>query len=69
MSAHIVDLSGRKFGRLLVKRLHSKMLRKFKEGTILYWECECSCGRLHRAQGNDLKSGKTTSCGQHQKGA
>ena len=62
MSA-LIDLTGRRFGRLLVLR---------REGTYYYddgfvavplWRCRCDCGRETVVQGPCLRSGRTRSCG------
>lgn len=52
----ILDLTGRKFGRLTVRRLydcnrHSR------------WECDCECGKKAIVLGLLLKRGGTRSCG------
>ena len=50
---HIEDLTGRKFGRLIVtKTLSGKEC-----------ECICDCGKTVVVKTNNLKSGNTTSCG------
>lgn len=62
MSA-LIDLTGRRFGRLLVLR---------REGTYYYddgfvavplWRCRCDCGRETVVQGPCLRKGTTRSCG------
>ena len=53
----LVDLTGRKFGRLVVLR---RMANKGREPT---WECTCDCGNTHRALGRNLRTGSTKSCG------
>ena len=62
MSA-LIDLTGRRFGRLLVLR---------REGTYYYddgfvavplWRCRCDCGRETVVQGSCLRRGTTRSCG------
>lgn len=62
MSA-LIDLTGRRFGRLLVLR---------REGTYYYddgfvaaptWRCRCDCGRETVVQGACLRRGTTRSCG------
>jgi len=55
--ARLVDLSGQRFGRLLVLK-HAE-----KHGTKWRWECLCTCGQLSYAYTSDLLSGKHTSCG------
>lgn len=53
------DLTGMKFGKLTVESLCSS---KGKRG-ILKWICKCECGREVIVQGQNLKSGHSTSCG------
>ena len=62
MSA-LIDLTGRRFGRLLVLR---------REGTYYYddgfvavplWRCRCDCGRAPVVQGSCLRRGTPRSCG------
>ena len=52
-----VDISGEKFGRLLV--LH----RAENRGGITCWNCKCVCGKTVEVAGADLKRGRTRSCG------
>lgn len=58
-SRRLIDLSGRKFGHLLVM---------FRDGTASNgqptWTCWCDCGQvLVKAMGSNLKNGTTRSCG------
>lgn len=52
----IIDLKGQKFGRLLV-------LNFSHTNKKVYWLCKCDCGTKHTVRGNNLKSGRVTSCG------
>ncbi len=55
----LVDLTGQKFGRLTVIKLHHK-----NESTNhYYWECQCDCGGNAIVYGGHLKDGHTKSCG------
>lgn len=56
----LIDLAGRKFGRLLVKE------RDFSSKRTK-WICECKCGKIKSIQSTHLLSGATTSCGCYQK--
>lgn len=57
MSAKVIDLTGQKFGRLTVlSRVENKKSRA-------RWLCECECGNQVVVAGNDLKTGRTKSCG------
>lgn len=51
------ELLGRTFGRLRVKRYLG-----LKHG-LRMWACECACGQEFIAKGNELKRGRTSSCG------
>lgn len=52
MPAKLIDLSGQRFGRLVVMA---------REGNK--WVCHCDCGRETRVEGISLRSGRTRSCG------
>ena len=49
----LVDLTGQRFGRLIVLSRESGSK----------WKCLCDCGNEIIASGSNLKSGNTTSCG------
>lgn len=51
------DLSGQKFGKLTVIKRHGS-----QNGHVT-WDCVCDCGNTKIAQGVNLVSGITTSCG------
>ena len=53
-----IDLTGHRFGRLVVTGFSNKT-----ENRIYYWKCQCDCGNEIVASGNNLKSGNTKSCG------
>lgn len=52
------DLSGRRFGKLVVLCKTEKR----KSGSIL-WKCQCDCGNLCEKPTNELNSGFAVSCG------
>lgn len=54
----MLDLTGRKFGRLKVINI----VGRTKWGNVL-WLCKCDCGKEHIAASNKLINGKTRSCG------
>lgn len=54
----MIDLTGKKFGRLTVTSLHSK--NKYH---TLKWNCVCECGKEVIVFGFCLKNGNTKSCG------
>lgn len=51
-----IDLTGEKFGRLLVLSI----LRGYSR---ILWECQCDCGNTVEIPTDRLKSGETQSCG------
>lgn len=57
MTAPRIDLTGQRFGRLVVGG-HSER----RSGRVM-WACLCDCGEKMVAQQNNLRSGNTTSCG------
>lgn len=52
------DLTGQRFGRLLVKHFAN-----FDTHHSTMWVCLCDCGKTHIASRNNLTSGHTKSCG------
>jgi hypothetical protein len=54
-----IDLSGKRFNRLLVVRETPK---RDISGNV-YWDCICDCGRQHTAAGRLLRNGDIQSCG------
>lgn len=54
----VVDLVGKKFGRLLVSRESGRD----KSGQVK-WLCVCDCGKEKEVLGINIKRGLTTSCG------
>lgn len=63
----INDLTGKKFGRWTVIKLHHKKQLFNKEGIrkryLYYWLCKCDCGTERAVLGNSLTTGQTKSCG------
>lgn len=55
MPLHL-DLTGRKFGDLIV-------LNRISGRKRVYWRCRCSCGREKDIQGSHLRTGSIISCG------
>ena len=45
----LIDLTGKRFGRLLVLRRNGTA----KDGTPL-WECQCECGNIRDIRGTSL---------------
>lgn len=56
-----LDLTGQRFGRLLVQKLAGHTGTGRKRRSI--WLCICDCGRETTAQLGHLRSGHTLSCG------
>lgn len=54
----IIDLSGKRFGHLVVVNRASNN----KRGEIC-WNCQCDCGKTKVVSGIHLRDGHTTSCG------
>lgn len=52
-----IDMTGRRYGRLLVLQQAPKRRRKH------HWQCRCDCNTIKVVAGNDLRSGATQSCG------
>jgi len=53
-----IDLTGKKFGKLLVISQSSRA-----KNNSIRWLCKCDCGKEVIVQGGHLRSGHTTSCG------
>lgn len=56
--SRIVDLQGRRFGRLVVVRLAER-----EPDPHAWWVCDCDCGRVTEVRGARLLGGTTSSCG------
>jgi len=54
-------LNGRKFGLLTVIKDAGRV--KWEGGSRRLWLCKCDCGKEHTVRANNLKEGKTKSCG------
>lgn len=62
MASSVQDLTGRRFGRLLVIR-KTICDPKGNGRRLTAWECACDCGRSTTLQPAKLLSGHTRSCG------
>ncbi len=51
------DITGKKFGKLLVIREDHRYKKR------IYWLCKCDCGNKHVVTGHALKNGSSKSCG------
>jgi hypothetical protein len=58
MPVQAENLTGKRFGRLLVKKQAPTGKRN-----NLRWHCLCDCGRIVISHGGDLRRGKAKSCG------
>lgn len=52
----LIDLSGKRFGRLTV-------LSRADDSCPTHWLCSCECGKVPRVQGLNLRRGVSKSCG------
>jgi hypothetical protein len=57
MGRPMINLAGRRFGRLTCLRPNGKRGNEFN------WECACDCGVKVTVNGGDVRRGHTTSCG------
>jgi hypothetical protein len=65
MSRKLENLVGRRFGNLVVKDYAG--LRPIGKTKQSYWTCHCDCGKDVVVSNNNLKRGRTNSCGCYQK--
>ena len=61
--SHSEDLTGQRFGSLLVKSRAARPSGVASNGA--YWLCKCDCGKEKIIMGKSLQQGKTKSCGCH----
>ena len=52
-----IDLTGQVFGELKV------ICRDLSKEDLVWWVCDCSCGKRHSVRSEHLRRGGTTSCG------
>ena len=59
-----IDLTGQKYGKLTVIKLHEQLERK-DGGVINMWECQCDCDEhnICYVSTNNLRQGNVKSCG------
>ena len=70
LDKNTIDLTGRKFDKLLVLGLDHKEKSVYSNGkkrVFYYWKCRCDCGKEVVRSGNSLRSGATKSCGCNQR--
>lgn len=58
----MIDLTGKRFGRLVVVKRHGTHITKSGSKSVT-WECRCDCGGTTIVSGYNLKRGHTKSCG------
>lgn len=58
-----IDLTGNRYGRLVVINEAEPRKRKDKSGQKRYWFCKCDCGNTCEVRQEMLVSGHTKSCG------
>ena len=58
MGVRVKDLTGRRFGRLIVVKATEE-----RRNTSVVWECICDCGNTTLVTSNHLLQGNTQSCG------
>ena len=54
-----VDLTGRRYGRLLAL----EQVKSEKDKRHAFWQCQCDCGNRIVARKDSLEAGNTKSCG------
>jgi len=60
----LTDLTGKRFGRWRVIALHPERKRYTgRSGSFTLWACRCACGTKRIVWGDDLRQGKSASCG------
>lgn len=67
MSPRLIDITGRRFGRLTVLAIHPERVRhgKARKAVSVLWRCRCDCGTERVVYGSNLRQGFTVSCGCH----
>lgn len=59
MGRPIIDITGQRFGKLVVTGLSQRRTAENKP----YWHCRCDCGVTAEIVGGNLRSGQSRSCG------
>ena len=58
-----IDLSGIRFGRLVVEGYSGRRIQPNKKCGTSVWRCKCDCGNVAFASAKSLRGGNTQSCG------
>ncbi len=69
LNKNTIDLTGKRFSKLLVLGLDHKKQVTYGNGRkriTYYWKCKCDCGNEVVRSGNSLREGYTKSCGCNQ---
>ena len=59
MGRPLIDLTGKRFGKLIVR---CRAKRTARNGSP-YWVCDCDCGNVTEVDSSNLKKGNIKSCG------
>ena len=59
--SQLIDLTGKRFGRLTV--IGRAGTKEYKTGKKVIWACQCDCGNTCNVIGANLKHGDVKSCG------
>lgn len=59
----LIDLTGRRFGNLVVIARSAKNYTAPCGTTAPMWKCECDCGKKVTILGKNIIAGKSTNCG------
>lgn len=62
-NSRIVDISGKRFGRLVAIEYAGKITSEISPTTISLWKCKCDCGNQITVRYPALISSNTRSCG------
>lgn len=57
-----IDIIGLKFGKLIVEKRAEKYYSASGQ-SIVFYECKCDCGNVHKVRSIHLRRGKIQSCG------
>lgn len=66
MSSRLIDITGKRFGRLTV--LSRNGTKNFKSCQKVIWKCVCDCGTVLNRYSDALRNGRIVSCGCFQGG-
>lgn len=59
----LIDLTGKRFGRLVVLERTGTYKGVDGSGGSPIWKCQCDCGAITEVIGRNLRNGVTNSCG------